>query len=93
MLRNYKKPLKTSDIDTFINYISENKRFGGFGIILSRNGASKNLMKQQIKMLRDSVEVVVLDESDMLEMIDLRALDRDPMSVIKNKLKRLQLQR
>ncbi|VEC01525.1 Uncharacterised protein [Cedecea lapagei] len=91
--KNYKKPLKTSDIDTFINYISENKRFGGFGIILSRNGASKNLMKQQIKMLRDSVEVVVLDESDMLEMIDLRALDRDPMSVIKNKLKRLQLQR
>ncbi|MFI3048495.1 hypothetical protein [Pseudomonas coronafaciens] len=90
--KNYKGALSASDIDTFINYIRENKRFGGFGVILSRRGASKNLMKQQVKKLSESVEVIVLDESDILEMIDLRALDRDPMSVIKYKLKQLQLQ-
>ena len=90
--KNYKEPLTPSDIDTFINYIRENRRFGGFGVILSRKGASKSLMKQQIRKLSDSVEVVVLDESDILEMIDLRALDRDPMSVIRSKLKQLQLQ-
>ena len=90
--KNYKDPLSASDIDTFINYIRENKRFGGFGVILSRKGASKNLMKQQVKKLSESVEVIVLNESDVLEMIDLRALDRDPMSVIKDKLRQLQLQ-
>lgn len=90
--KNYKDPLTPSDIDTFINYIRENKKFGGFGVILSRKGASENLMEQQLRKLSDNIEVVVLDESDVLEMIDLRALDRDPMSVIKTKLRQLHFQ-
>lgn len=90
--KNYKDPLAPNDIDTFINYIKENKRFGGFGVILSRKGASENLMEQQVRKLSENVEVIVLDESDVLEMIDLRALDRDPMSVIKNRLRQLQFQ-
>lgn len=87
--KNYKGPLSVRDIDTFIGYIGENKKFGDFGVILSRKGASKNLKKQLVKKLSQGVEIVVLDEADVLDMIDLRVLDRDPMSVIKDKLKQL----
>lgn len=90
--KNYKGLLNVRDIDTFIGYIGENKKFGNFGVILSRRGASKNLKKQLVKKLSQGVEIVVLDESDVLDMIDLRALDRDPMSVIKDKLKQLHFQ-
>lgn len=90
--KNYKKPLKSNEVDTFIGYIGENKRFGGFGVILSRKGASKNLVKQQIKKLNESVELIILEESEIMDMIDLRALDRDPMSILKEKLMRLHLQ-
>ncbi|WP_300240925.1 hypothetical protein [Pseudomonas sp.] len=90
--KNYKGLLRVRDVDTFIGYIGENKKFGGFGIILSRKGASKTLKKQLVKKLAQGIEIVVLDEADVLDMIDLRALDRDPMSVIKDKLKQLHFQ-
>lgn len=90
--KNYKAPLSPNDIDTFINYITENKRFGRFGIVISRMGASENLMEQQLRKLGENIEIVVLKEEDVLEMIDLRALDRDPMSVIKNRLRQLHFQ-
>ena len=90
--KNYKGLLSARDIDTFIGYIEENKKFGNFGIILSRKGASKNLKKQLVKKLSQGVEIVVLDETDVLDMIDLRGLDRDPMSIIKDKLKQLHFQ-
>jgi hypothetical protein len=90
--KNYKGLLYPKDIDTFIGYIGENKKFGNFGVILSRKGASKTLKKQLVKKFSQGVEIIVLDESDVLDMIDLRALDRDPMSVIKDKLRQLHLQ-
>ncbi|GLO06407.1 hypothetical protein PPUJ20005_03750 [Pseudomonas putida] len=89
--KNYKNPLKPNEIDTFVNYIRESKRFGNFGIILSRKGASKSLKAQQIKMMREGIEIIILDDDDILNMVDLRAMNLDPISILKEKTRDLRL--
>lgn len=90
--KNYKGQLSSSDLDTFFSYISENKYFGGFGIILSRHGLSKNALRTlHSKMLSGKVEVLVLNQDDLLRMLDVKASGSDPIVVFEEKLTEIRL--
>ncbi|OHC36258.1 MAG: hypothetical protein A2W79_05725 [Pseudomonadales bacterium RIFCSPLOWO2_12_60_38] len=91
--KNYADELSVSHLDTFYSYIQEQKYFGRFGIILSRKGAKKNAHQHIYhRMLSKHEEIIILDENDILQLIDLRATGRDPLSYIEDKLRALQLQ-
>jgi hypothetical protein len=90
--KNYKDELQSTDLDTFFNYILDNKHFGGFGIILCRKGISENLNEiLRDKMVNGSMQVIILDEFDLTRMIDLKSRGHPPTDVIDEKLSRLRL--
>lgn len=90
--KNYHDELTPADLDTFNSYIAENKYFGRFGIILSRKGASSNLKKLiRDRMLAGISEILVLNEDDIISMIDIRALGRNPEIHLQSKLNDLRL--
>jgi hypothetical protein len=90
--KNYQNELKTPDLDTFFNYISENDHFGKIGFILSRKGISNNLHELIIrKMMRREAEVIVLDQDDIIEMINIKASARNPVRYLEEKLSALRM--
>lgn len=92
--KNYEEPMSTSDLDTFFSYIQEQPKFGKFGIIISRKGVKENVKVHIFhRMLSQHDEIIVLNESDLVRLIDLAATARDPMTLIEEKITSLRLQR
>lgn len=92
--KNYEKEMSISDLDTFFSYIQENPKFGKVGILLTRKGIKDNAKTHIFhRLIGNHDEVIVLDQSDLSKMIDLRSTARDPLQVIEDKITELRLQR
>ncbi len=90
--KNYKDELTNSELDTFRRYIEENKRFGNFGIILSRKGTNENCLKTIVDDLRRSdLKIIVLNEDDLINMLSSISSGRDPIDIIRFKYNELVL--
>ena len=98
MQRTYRETLKTHHLDTFRNYLIENPNFGNFGIILSRQGASRPCQRHIAEAIhsthiRPPLTIIVLNEEDLLTMLDLAVVNASPLDVIEAKHKELLLAR
>lgn len=84
--KNYRKPLKSEDIAMFKDYLSDNRKFGNFGVILARDGVSKNCEET---IFRDftgkGVTILILKESDLLLMLDRNEQGREAADVLRDK--------
>jgi hypothetical protein len=84
--KNYKKGLTSRDIAIFKDYIADNPGFGNFGVILSRNGVSRNceetiFLDSKVRKLT----ILVLDQSDILMMLDKSERGEEGAEVLSEK--------
>ena len=84
--KNYGARLNPADLDTFQMYLEENLSFGNLGIILSRNGVSRNCQETIFRSLyREKRKIIVLTQEDLLLMLDYIDSGKDALNVIKDK--------
>lgn len=83
--KNYKKPLSSSDITRFGEYIIDNSHYGEIGILLARNGVDDNCKKSLYKKWRAKRKIIVLNESDLLAMLECIESGEDPIFIIEQK--------
>ena len=84
--KNYMKPLKSDDITMFKDYISSNRMFGNFGVILARNGISKNCEETIFRDFNNKgMIILILNEADMLLMIDKNGQGMEAADVLRDK--------
>lgn len=85
--KNYKKPISSSDIAMFLNYINTNNHYGKLGILISRSGIDENL--KQYTNTYPGLIILMLNEEDLLKMLDLIEIGGNPISIIEEKYKNL----
>lgn len=84
--KNYKNPLKSEDISMFQTYISDNRMFGNFGVLLARNGISKNCEETIFRDFNSKgVIILILNQSDLLLMLDRNEQGRKAADVLSEK--------
>ena len=92
--KNYGKPLTPEDVDRFKNYLSENRAFGNFGIILSKHGSSKNCDESLFRasIATHNLIIIVLDEADIFLMLEKIEEGRPAADVLREKYYKLIMQ-
>jgi hypothetical protein len=78
--------ISPDEIDDIAKYLSR-KGIGLFGLIFSRKPPNPNAKLLQISKWKDEDKLIlILEDSDLLEMIELYANEQDPSEVIQRKI-------
>ena len=84
--KNYKKPLTARAISVFKDYLRANRRYGDFGILLSKSGIAKNCDESIFRdQLTNDLVILVLEEADILRMLDKNDQGGEAADVLRDK--------
>jgi hypothetical protein len=82
--KNYAKVVTPKEVNDVVKYA--NKMIGRFIFIVSRKGASKSCEATQMRWLREDICVLILSDSDLLQMIRMKSLGEAPEEFLNTRL-------
>jgi hypothetical protein len=81
--KNYSEKLNSSTLFSVTKYTT--KKIGNFAIVFSRKGIDKTAIIEQKSLLSEGKLVIEFNDNELIEMINEKTLNKDPLDRLKSK--------
>ncbi len=81
--KNYSEKLNSTTLFSVTKYTT--KKVGNFAMVFSRKGIDKTAINEQKSLLSDGKLVIEFNDNELIEMINEKALNKDPLDRLKSK--------